>query len=177
MNYFTKKNTAIIIIIVLLIINIATISTILYHSYGDRLVTRAQPERTSSENFWKELNFSQQQIDTFRAMGKQYGLETRQVMAEMQKIRIELINEMSSANPDTARMFALADEIGNEHAKIKRMTINHFIQLKNTYSPEQFDRFLKMFQRLLMDEGYQGRSDRQGRGRRAMEGQQKNNNQ
>lgn len=179
MNYFSKKNTVIIVIAVLLIINIATISTILYHSYGERFVKKEQPERNSAEGFWKELNFNQQQIDTFKTMGRQFNQEIWVVMEEMNKIRLELINEMSAANPDTTKMFAMADEIGNKHAEIKRMTINHFIKLKRTYSPEQFDRFVKIFQRILMDDDYnnRGRSERQGRGRRSTNGngQQQNN--
>ncbi len=89
-------------------------------------------------------------------------------MEELNNIRISLINEMSSVNPDTMKMYAMADEIGRKHAQIKNMTINHFLELKNNTTPEQFNQFVKLFQRLLMEDDYRGRSNnRQGRGRRS----------
>ena len=168
MNYFSKKNIVIIIIAVLLAINIASISTILYRSYGDRISRNPQLERKSMRGFWNELNLSKQQIDEFGVSRKEFGQNTRVIMEELNNIRISLINEMSSVNPDTMKMYAMADEIGRKHAQIKNMTINHFLELKNNTTPEQFNQFVKLFQRLLMEDDYRGRSNnRQGRGRRS----------
>lgn len=175
MNYFSKKNITIIIIAVLLIINIATISTILYHSYGNRLVNRAQPERNTMRAFWNELNLSQRQIDEFGVAKKEFSLKTRKIMDEMSNIRLELINEMSSADPDTAKMFAMADEIGVKHAQIKNLTINHFLELKKNTTPEQFSQFVKLFQRMLMDEDHRGRSNVNNRGKRQENGRPQRN--
>lgn len=170
MNYFSKRNIVILVIAVLLIINIASISTIVYHSYGNRRTKMAEKERTSMRDFRQELNLNPQQIDEFGKLGKKFMIDTRMRMDEMQKIRLALINEMSSANPDTAKMFAMADEIGKLHAQIKRQTIDHFLIIKNNCTNTQFDKFVTLFQRSLMDDNYSRWSEVQGRGRNTRNG-------
>jgi Spy/CpxP family protein refolding chaperone len=169
MNYFSKKNGVIVVIAVLLIINIATISTIVYHSYGNKkVVNKSQTERTSSRDFKRDLNFSPEQIKVLDELAKEFRESTIEMLMEMQNTRIELFNEISSAHPDTARMFAIADEIGILHAKIKRQTINHFLVIKEKSTPEQFDRFVKIFQRAIMEDDFGRWSRGQGQNRRSM---------
>lgn len=170
MNYFSKKNIVILVIAVLLIINIASISTIIYHSYGNSRVKMVEKEQTSMKNFWQELNLNPQQIDEFSKLGKKFMLDTRMRMDEMHKIRLALINEMSSADPDTAKMFAMADDIGKLHAQIKRQTIDHFLIIKKNCTNAQFDKFITLFQRSLMDDNYGRWSGGQGKGRNARYG-------
>ncbi|MBU1013140.1 MAG: periplasmic heavy metal sensor [Bacteroidetes bacterium] len=165
MNYFSKRNIVILVIAVLLIINIASISTIVYHSYGNRINKMPETERTSMRDFRQELNLNAQQIDEFGKLGKKFMIDTRMRMDEMHQIRLALINEMSSANPDTAKMFAMADDIGKLHAQIKRQTIDHFLIIKNNCTDAQFDKFVTLFQRSLMDDNYSRWSEVQGRGK------------
>ena len=177
MNYFSKRNTIILVIAVLLIINIASISTIVYHSYGNRKVEEPAVERTTMRVFKQELNLDQKQIKAFGTWGKSYRDETKEILIEMSKTRVALFNEMSSADPDTAKMFAMADEIGSMHAQIKRLTIEHFLVIKENSTPEQFEKFVRLFQRALMDDGFNRRSERQGRNKRSLNGRsQKNKN-
>jgi len=165
MNYFSKRSIVILVIAVLLIINIASISTIVYHSYGNRKTNMAEAEQTSMKDFRQELNLNPKQIDEFGKLGKKFRLDTRMKMDEMHKIRLALINEMSSANPDTAKMFAMADDIGKLHAQIKRQTIYHFLIIKNNCTSTQFDKFVTLFQRSLMDDNYSRWSEVQGKGK------------
>jgi len=164
MNYFSKKNVVTIVIAILLIINIASISTIVYHSYQIRKAIKSEPERTSMRVFSKELNLNQQQIGELGELGKNFRDETREILDRMHKIRMELINEMSSANPDTAKMFAMADNIGILHAQIKHKTIEHFMVIKNNCTPDQFERFVKIFQRTLMEDDFGRWTNRQRQG-------------
>ena len=170
MNYFSKRNFVILIIAALLIINIATISTIVYHSYGNRKVEKPESERTSMKVFRQELNLNPKQVQQFGELGKKFWEDTKLVLEKMHKIRLELINEMSSPNPDTAKMFSMADDIGLMHAQIKRQTINHFLILKNNCTPEQFEKFVKLFQMSLMDDNYGRWSNSQGQNRRPKSG-------
>jgi hypothetical protein len=101
-------------------------------------------------------------------LAKEFRESTIEMLMEMQNTRIELFNEISSAHPDTARMFAIADEIGILHAKIKRQTINHFLVIKEKSTPEQFDRFVKIFQRAIMEDDFGRWSRGQGQNRRSM---------
>lgn len=175
MNYFSKRNIVILVIAVLLIINIASISTIVYHSYGKRIEEEPKTERTSMRVFRQELNLNPEQIKEFGILGRAYRDDTRAVLNEMHEIRMALFNEMSSANPDTEKMILMADEIGALHAQIKRQTIHHFLEIKEKSSPEQFDKFVKMFQRALIDDDFGKRSDRQGKNRRTMNGRSQKN--
>ena len=90
--------------------------------------------------------------------------KTKAALIEMHHIRMDLINEMSSADPDTAKMFAMADDIGRLHAQIKRSSVEHFLVLKSKTSPEQFERFIRLFQRSIMDDNFGRWSRRQGQG-------------
>lgn len=175
MNYFSKRNIVISVIAVLLIINIASISTIIYHTYDQPKVEETKEENSSMRVFRKELNLDQKQIEDFRVLGRAYRDKTKTVLVEMHEVRTALFNEMSSANPDTAKMFAMADEIGVLHAKIKHQTIEHFLEVRGKSTPEQFDRFVKLFQRALMDGDFGRGSDHKGRQGRPRSGRQQRN--
>lgn len=177
MNYFSRKKIVILVIAVLLVINIASISTIIYHSYENKRIQKhLQQERTSMRNLKQELNLKPEQLEKMNELGKTFYQNTRAILEKMHGVRIALINEMSSANPDTAKMFAMADDIGLLHAQIKRETVRHFLELKKNCTPEQFEQFLKMFHRLLMDGDYNRWPNRQGNERRPMDGNRGNNN-
>lgn len=167
MNYFSKKNIVIVVIAVLLIVNVATVSTIVYHSYDNKKVEKFEPERKYSKSFRHDLNFTAEQMKSFTELKVKFREQTRTPLVEMHKMRMDLIKEMSSADPDTAKMFAMADDIGGLHAQIKRSTIEHFLILKNTTTTEQFEGFLKMFRHSLMDDDFGRWSRGQGQSRRS----------
>lgn len=139
----------------------------MYHSYENKKIEKSRTERTSSTDFKRELNFSPEQTKAFDELAAKFRENTREVLVEMHNVRMELIKEMSSTNPDQAKMFAMADEIGLMHAQIKRQTIDHFLILKKDSTPEQFERFIKFFQRSLMDDNFGRWSKGQGQNRRS----------
>lgn len=166
MNYFSKRNIVIVVIAVLLIINIASISTIVYHSYDNKKAEeKVKPERKYSRSFKRDMNFTAEQMKSYAELKAEFRKQTREPLVEMQKVRMDLIKEMSSADPDTAKMFAMADDIGRLHAQIKRSTINHFLSLKNKTTPEQFEKFLRVFQHSIMDDNFGRWSSGQGQSR------------
>lgn len=171
MNYFGRRNVVITIIAVLLIINIATISTIVYHSYASRIFKdKKVSERTSFRVMRNELKLNPSQQKDFRRYGAKFRLDTKGLLDTMRILRSELIVEMSLENPDTIRMFEISDQIGLTHAALKKKTVKHFLTLKENCTPEQFKTLGSLFNHIVMEgekeksTGKNKRNNRRARG-------------
>lgn len=152
MNYLGRRNVVITIIVVLLIINIATISTIVYHSYSSRVFKdKRASERTSFRVMRNELKLNPTQQEDFKRCGAKFRLDTKGLLDTMRLLRSELIMEMSLENSDTIRMFEISDQIGLIHADLKKKTVRHFLTLKENCTPEQFKILGSLFSYIVID--------------------------
>lgn len=161
MNYFNKKNLVIISIAVLLIVNIAAISTVLYLTYK----RPPMPERSSRESMrtvQDNLKLSKDQKIAFKTYQNDYQEETKDVFIEMHKKRVMMMDEFSKEIPDSMLLYDLAKQTGNLHHELKRLTINHLLDLKSICNKEQFRYLEGMFRKKIMDDesGMHKRFDR-----------------
>lgn len=152
MNYFNKKNIAIISIVVLLIINIAAISTVLFLTYKKPEMPNEIQPRESMRSARKNLNLSADQKKAFEAFQKEYQEQTKKVFVEMHQKRVLMMDEFSKEDPDSSVLYDLAEKTGELHKDLKRLTINHLLDLKGICNQEQFRYLEGMFRRKLMDD-------------------------
>lgn len=152
MNYFKRYNILKWILVVLLVLNISAIGTIIYHVYFDGGSEYQTSVNNEAPLFLKEkMNLNNRQWDDFRRMHARFREESRYLFQEMATIRKEILEEVSKENPDREKLYELADKYGEQHALLKRKTIDHFLGMKDNISPEQ-ERMMNMFLHNMMEQ-------------------------
>jgi Spy/CpxP family protein refolding chaperone len=161
MNYFNKKKVVIMIIAILLIVNVATISTIIFRTYhhppGHPPIEKTH--KKSFKRFWKDLNLNKEQRKTFGEFRKQYWKDAKIIFNELHNNRVQIMDEFSSLETDSIRLYELAKESGDLHEKLKVITLNHLLDMKKVCTPKQFKYLRELFKKAIMEENFVGRKE------------------
>lgn len=157
-NYFRKMKFAIWIVIILTVTNLATIGTIVYHTYkwkSNHLTGGKQTNHGRSGKFFlqKELNLNPQQEVKYKEYRVNFFSESKEIFGQLELKRTAMIAEMARVLPDTVKLYKYSDEIGALHASLKRLQIKHLLELKNICTPEQNVKLDSLYQRLIGPEG------------------------
>ena len=180
MKFFTQTKILTFLIIILLVSNISTIITI-YYQKGNLRVERLTNNRDNSEEdienkgyiFREQLNLTDKQQEVFRNLRQNYNRNTRQLSFQMQDEREDLIQELSSENPDSIELDRIAINIGELHTDLKRLTSGYYQDMKNECDVEQAQKLMEIFVQLLNNDGNVKLPESGGQGRR---GNRKTNN-
>jgi hypothetical protein len=156
MNYFERTRLYLFIIIILVIFNISAIVAIIYHLRSDHHQMR--PERGESVDRGRHLadkiGFDKAQAVQFDTLRADFGRKAKTIMTSIGEKKLEMLNEFTSENPDTTRLYKLTRDIGNLHAEMRRLSIDHFMNVKKICSPEQKVKLLDLFRNMMkMEEG------------------------
>jgi Spy/CpxP family protein refolding chaperone len=158
-TYFTRYRILIWLVIILLVINISAITTIfLGINIRDRkepgpFQKRIEMHRHHDGRFFEQsLNLSPDQHAQFKASRHRFFSEARKLAGQMHNKRVEFVNELASAEPDTLKLQEIADEIGSLHSKLKYQTYKHYIEMKNICNKEQEEELTRIFKSMLYKE-------------------------
>ena len=163
MNYFEKNRLYLFIIIILVIFNISAIAAIIYHFRSERH-PRGMHEGEYKRGFHlaDSIGFSKAQAVQFDSMRAQFGRNNREIMGNIESLKHDMMAEISSDNPDTAKLRHIAIEIGTLHTQQKLITIDHFAQLKKLCTPEQAQKLNAIFHKMFkLQEGMPSRGGKQ----------------
>ncbi len=156
MNAKTKKTLLISTIIVLLVVNISALSTIIYnkkvHAKKQDKISNVQDEirkQGMRRFFQEELNLSEEQFHEFKIINTKYSQDSRKIAFQMRKKRYEMMKEIAKKNPNSGNLDQIALDIGSLHYDLKKLTINHFMELKDICNEEQQEILHKMFIQML----------------------------
>ena len=150
MSYFKQNKILTWIIIILLATNISTIATILYNNNLNQKNSQSSEEIVIPDSglgrfFREELNLTMDQHRQFRSFRQDYQKDASKIDKQLQKKRSEMLNELSSVNPDTNNLYQIANEIGLLHRELKHLTIEYYLNLKNICNEQQRDDLFKVF--------------------------------
>ncbi len=142
-----KIRTLVYLVILLLAVNVAAISTIIYYrvsapsgemrmpfGHGDGPPPGEMPKLSKEE--MKMMIESRKQVDSMVAP----------FVDEMSTHRRELMDELKSDDPDTARVFQLIEKIGVLQSAIQKQMVEQFLNDRDSFRPEQRARLLKMIE-------------------------------
>ncbi|MFC2104651.1 Spy/CpxP family protein refolding chaperone [Bacteroidota bacterium] len=156
MNTNTKKTLIIGIIILLLVINISALSTIFYHkkirSKKIAEISNVQKDirvRGMRRYIQEELNLSEEQFIQFRESHTAYMTSSQEIASELDIKRSEMMNEVANINPSSEKLDSIAYNIGTLHYELKKLTINHFMELKNICKEDQQEVLQKLFMHMI----------------------------
>jgi len=115
----------------------------------------------------KNLDFNEQQSEELKALTQEHRNQIRPVFEEIRDKRRELLNELTSAEPDTVTLNKLTAEVGQLVSHQERLTYQHFKDIRSLCTPEQLDNYDQVMTKLMryMSPKF-GPSDRKRGGKR-----------
>jgi len=146
------------IIIFLLVTNIATIFTIISLNREEEVDVSQRPVIEMPRDnrvgyFHNQLGINDEQFPAFRDYNKHFNTEAGMLTEKMRELRKQMVDEMASENPDTARLNEIASEFGNLHKEMKKVTMEYYFNLKSISDDSQKERLHFMFRDMLDPEG------------------------
>ena len=144
------------IIVILIATNLSTIGSFYYHRVteikaieSNQEVQTTIPGEQRTRFFRDELNLDDDQIDQFRTINRTFNRTARGIEMNLAQLREDLINELGTQNPDSARLNQLADEIGDNHKELKKVTTTFYLDMKTICTTEQQAKLNQIFQSML----------------------------
>ncbi len=162
-------------VILLLILNLSTIATILMQrrdrsasSFSPVLLSQniSQGNRIGAGRFLSDrLGLSPDQVEKGLAINAPFRASAAEITDTLLKIRNVLFEEMRKANPDTALIRHYSKEIGAQHAALKWLTAQYYLDLKKMVKPSQWQNLDQWFGPVFFRESGTGTGPGQGRQR------------
>ena len=166
--------------IILFATNLSMAITFLYHRTGESKEnnltaagTTGGADELRARTFRDQLNLQADQMDAFRNYTQSYNQNANGLSRKLEELRIEMVTELGKENPDTAILNKITTSIGNEHARLKNLTIEYYQDLKKICNPEQRGKLNNIFMSVV-NKGEDGKFPQQGGGYRHRYGRRQN---
>lgn len=172
----TTYRTLIWVIVILLATNLSMAVTFLYHKQQDKKATQQTeesaievPAEQRTRFFREQLNLSQEQVNQFRELNRSYNRTARDITFQLEKLRIEMVEELGNPEPDRVKLDEITKTIGELHKQLKNVTIDYYLGMKTACDESQKEKLNEIFRSMLKqneDVKLPGRQGRYGRGYR-----------
>ncbi|MEO7488534.1 MAG: hypothetical protein ABIU77_15600 [Ferruginibacter sp.] len=146
-------------VVLLVIANVATVATILYHNYKERMGAGSIAINTGSgvnmlngRFFRQTLGFTEEQMNSFRDINQVFRPNAMELTFEVDSLKTAMYNELQKRSPDTTQLNHLCVQIGNMHGKLKYETYHFYLNIKKICSPAQSGQLEKAFEPLFKTE-------------------------
>lgn len=155
MDFITKNKLAFWAIVILIILNIATLSLVLFKGGPPRPDERFIREMDDAPPpdvlmfLEKELEFSEQQTKTLQFLRQTHFKESGTLLDSIHLLKKEILSDLKNEKPDPEKVKPAADEIGKLQTEFELMIYNHFGDIKNVCDKEQKIRFANLLDELI----------------------------
>ncbi len=141
------------LVVILLATNLATIGTVFYRT--NRInnpvgnVDTELPLEQRSRFFNRQLELSNNQMESFRNFNREYNRRTAEINMQLQKLREEIVDELVKEDSDIEKLNQLSAEVGELHKQLKLTTNDLYLELKEISDSTQRERLAIVFRALL----------------------------
>jgi Spy/CpxP family protein refolding chaperone len=154
MNAINRYRILIWIIVILVATNLSTIGSFYYHRISEDKETKQEnqnaiPGEQRTRFFRDQLNLNDEQLNQFRDINRTFNRTARGIEMNLAQLREDLIKELGTENPDSARLNRMATEVGNNHRKLKQVTTTFYLDMKKICTEEQQVKLHEIFQSML----------------------------
>ncbi len=150
------KVLLIVLVAFLLGTNVAVIITYQNHLRLEPKETEKRivvPDTQLGRFFYDELKLDANQQDQFRTFRRTYNQSASKVMRDMEEVRAKMMKELDAAHPDRLQLDELADQLGENHKKLKGLTFDYYFNMQSVLKEEQQSKMVDIFQAMLTEEG------------------------
>jgi Spy/CpxP family protein refolding chaperone len=154
MNATNKDRILIWVIVILVATNLSTIGSFYYHRISEAKETKQENQNTipgeqRTRFFRDQLNLNDEQIDQFRDINRAFNRTARSIETNLTQLREDMIKELGTQNPDSARLNQMATQVGNNHRELKQVTTTFYLDMKKICTAEQQAKLHEIFQSML----------------------------
>lgn len=144
-------------VILLLVLNVTTISTIIWQNRSvsrptDCLSVANEGCKLTGKNIDKQLGFNAKQMDAFKEANKAFTPRSCLIICRLDSLKNAMFIELQQVPSDSLRLDSLAEMIGDQHAALKRQTIHFYMQIQKVCTPEQEKKLQEVFYPLFRNE-------------------------
>ena len=157
-------------IAILVATNLSTIGSFMYHKNqeGEKEPDQTQVEMPNEQRtrfFREQLDLSFEQVDSFRVYNRAFNRAANQVTNELENLRLQMVEEMGKDPVDHEKLKQITTTIGTLHTKLKDITIDYYIQMKEACTAEQAEKLNNIFRSILDKNDQMKPAQHMGRGR------------
>lgn len=158
------------LVVVLLVLNVSTIATVFYQKNEKALdeqvmVLDADKNiRLTGRYFRQELNFDNDQMQTFRTANHLFQDKVRTIVFKLDSLKTENFVELNQLQSDSAKLDNIAQHIGLQHKELKKVTNEFYLELKTMTNNQQFTLLQNAFSPLFTTDSF-SRGSMHGGGR------------
>lgn len=150
-----KYRTLIWIAVILFVMNLATIGSLIYHTLkkGTPPASSVQTEAEQGARFFFDrLDLTTDQTGPVREAYREYNRSTNHLVSELRFLRVDMVEQMTKADPDTVRLNEIYREIGSLHEALKKKTAEYYLQLRSVCTTEQRLKLDAIFRDMVSDD-------------------------
>lgn len=162
MNFFTKTRFLLAVIIILSAIIVAMFVTMGYNKYRNNNrqhrwgqenheFRQRQNDKEKAERgkfMAKQLQLTPEQMKEFDEIRDKFHNQLDELTEKSRQISRDIMEEISSENPDTTRLKALSEQFGEAQKAQKEMMVKHLLEIRSKCSPSQQANFMKVLRRI-----------------------------
>ncbi len=144
------------IIVILLATNLSMGISFLYHKQQDKKFMEQLeeaaievPSERRTRFFREQLNLSFEQVDAFRELNRNYNKTAWQVAHQLESLRANMVRELGKENSNKKALDSISKQIGELHTKLKKETIDYYLNMKEVCSQEQQAKLNEIFMSML----------------------------
>lgn len=169
MEKFPKIRFIVITILVITLVNVVALTLILRHSFNEHRRERGGERKEFARkgfDFLKEkLELTPDQVVLFKNEKDSFFASANLIFDELEEKRLEMIKEFSKKEPDTAVLYRIASEMGDNHGQLKREVVDHLLTLRKYCTPEQLVKLDSMYNIMIRTDSPWRNKQQDGRGR------------
>jgi len=167
MNFFTKTKFLVAVIIVLSAIILAIFGTMFYHYYRFERGPKDRPKENNqmAKYMAKQLELTPEQVTQFDTLRERFHNESNALIRDSRNISRDIMEEITSENPDIAKLKALAEKFGKLQEQQKQMMIDHLLEVRGKCNPSQQVHFRKFVRQMEKHEQKERNHNPEGRER------------
>ncbi|MHC1775923.1 MAG: Spy/CpxP family protein refolding chaperone [Lentimicrobium sp.] len=169
MTQNNRNRILLLIVGVLTIVNLTAITTVIVHirKFHSNDLFRTDPMAIRNDSLindrgpaflFKELGFNDKQQKAFMASRDRFRNDAQPLFLEIRKLNAEMMEEIVKDTPDTLKLNAISNKIGNLHSKVKQHTTRHLLEVKSVATPDQKEKLGFFYRELISrDSGPMGK--------------------
>lgn len=146
------------IVVILVAVNLSMGISYLYHKKQDKKLTEQveeaaieMPAQRRARFFREQLNLNREQLEKFRELNRSFNRTAWTITHELQTLRIEMVQELGSKNPDAEKLDSISANIGLLHKQLKNETISYYLGMREVCDEEQKQKLNEIFMSMLQN--------------------------
>jgi Spy/CpxP family protein refolding chaperone len=160
--------------IILLVLNISVLGTLVYYRITEKPPTPFFGKGEHHKFMEKELNFNEEQIESFNELRVKHHKSMKPVIKEIQETKRAIFSELKNGGTQQDKIDSLHNRIGMLHKHLSKLSEEHYRSLMEVCNEEQKEKLHTIMQRT--SRGPEGPGFEGNHGRRRPGNQHRNKN-